>query len=705
MSAIITHKKYWGHKTNMGNYRKHTTRKINHSFYCEIRLIAHDPQMESAQPFTIIVHADDKPYITRNCTIKVLGIFANNMLRYKEIIETSHIHEDDAYRLLHDQVYQKPIVKQIFIKNNEILVNTMHDGSFMSLVFSNAEIAYNKLTRGNRFIINKADLLLLQEQMKKKQITKKSLLPPIPLKLNKEVKKNHIFIDNADQFDTISWIFENQKANTYSTSEGIDYSAFVSGSILIVGKKRGHEQTDKTIKILNPFRQKPAEKTEKRQIPETNDLKGFEQKYRSYHESLFPLERKDVYVGLDFGTSFTKVAYHLDNMNKGVVSFGESFFKPSVVYLSKEKSLSLFRTEPGDRQIRFFKATMITDKKVYSELRYADLEITDSENFEFLCSVLFLANIIRYTKQYLSEKFNCHPNLFISMGIPMSKTDKDVEIYNKAFHVAIALAEYPKEIDTLSLSELNSIFKEKVASFNSADYNAQQEGFINCTMPELFTEALYMVQRRDFDEGLYLIIDIGGGTTDYALIKKEAEDARSMQFRYYCPSAVVAHLGNEVREACSDINAQTVYADQFAWMYLSTIGLAKNEDDSIRPPFEVTQILFGGGAALANNYYQTLCSPNHKCQSSIRQIGCSMKTKDQNKYENPFLSKEDNQRISPSERQRLIIACQLANPESRTAFLRGFPKDYSSLKESTNEDTKTYFEKVREALGYEPSWF
>lgn len=698
-------------KKEMNGKNLHIPKTPSKVFYNEITNIVNESNIIATKQCTIVVNFCDKPYISGKCIIRVSGYFYYGTLHYEKVMSTERITEEDAYRLLKDSVYEQPIVSKILVENRKYRVVFKSGKYTYESIFNKASDAFKELTKRNRYIINDSDLLLLKNEIKAEETQKaieakkNALLPAIPFKFYRKAKINTLFIENADQFDSITWHYGDQDPSTYSNTEGVNYSAFVSGSILFFGKKQGHEPSIKKLSIHSEKANQNAGKNEsKKQIPETDDLREFRHKYNGFLQptSLHP---KDIYVGLDFGTSFTKVAYYLDNNNKGIISFGESFFKPSVVYFNRKKELSLFRVNPDDRQIRFFKATMIADKKAYSELRYDDLGVDDYENYELLCSVFFLGNIIRYIRHYLNEKYNCVSNLFISMGIPMSKSDKDVEVYNKAFHAAIALSDLPRDIFTFSLSELNEFYNKKISTFSINDYNPQAEGFINCTMPELFTEALYMVQRRDFDEGLYLIIDIGGGTADYALIKKEAANARSMQFRYYCPSAVVAHLGNEVREACQDTEAETVYINQFARMYLSTIGIAKNEDDSIRAPFEVTQILFGGGAALANNYYQTLCSPNHKCQSSIRQIGCSMKTKDQNKYKNPFLSEADNQRISPSDRQRLIIACQLANPESRFAFLSGFPKDYSSIKTSTNKDTKTYFEIVREALGYEPSWF
>lgn len=88
--------------------------------------------------------------------------------------------------------------------------------------------------------------------------------------------------------------------------------------------------------------QAPPEFNESSFKKEFNNLTGIQQSYPT---------SKDIYIGLDFGTSYTKVAYHLDNNNKGNIRFGDSVFKPSVVYLDEQsQSISLFRDAQHNKE-------------------------------------------------------------------------------------------------------------------------------------------------------------------------------------------------------------------------------------------------------------------------------------------------------------------------------------------------------------------
>ena len=60
--------------------------------------------------------------------------------------------------------------------------------------------------------------------------------------------------------------------------------------------------------------------------------------------------------------------------------------------------------------------------------------------------------------------------------------------------------------------------------------------------------------------------------------------------------------------------------------------------------------------------------------------------------------------LTTDDRQRLIIACQLANPKTREIYLKSFPSDYKTIRQNLQSSSR-YFESIRDKLGYEPSWF
>lgn len=399
----------------------------------------------------------------------------------------------------------------------------------------------------------------------------------------------------------------------------------------------------------------------------------FKEQYTSYERNRLAGSLTDIYVGLDFGTSFTKIAYQKSRNDKGILHFGNSCFKPTVVYFNSiTRSLSFFEPLPteGFQQIRFFKATMIKEQSEYDALRYKNLSVSD--DFEFLCSVFFLSNIIRYCKNKLGHHFKCNPDLYITMGIPLFKNKTNEEVFNKALHAAVSISERHSPIQNMNLKELKELTHEALGDFDNDFYDFRKDGFQNGTIPELFAESLFLLGRRDFASGYYFIVDIGGGTADFAFIHKD-NAIKENSFWYYCPSRAVEPLGNEVRKAaCIDKTLEEEYHDKFYKAYMSTISKGKF-GLNINGPFTITQLMFGGGAVDPDQPYQKKESTYRR---DLRPIQCKVVNRDNENYRNDFISEPS--KLSAADKQRLIIATQLANPDSRNSYLSGNPWDYDT---------------------------
>lgn len=415
---------------------------------------------------------------------------------------------------------------------------------------------------------------------------------------------------------------------------------------------------------------RPVSEPQNEEVHESNVL--FQNEFnRLINRNTYP-KTKDVYVGLDFGTSYTKVAYHYTDNDRGIVRFGNTPFKPTVVYLDQQGRLSFFKKSESDKQIQFFKATMVKDSENYNGLRYSNIRFNSKEikeNFEMLCSVFFLANIIAYSKNRISEIMNFEANLFIAMGTPIYGSSKDTELYNKALHAGLYVASVISNPSTMTLEDIYSLYKESMSSFDNRLYSVDQFRIQHCTMPELFTEALYLIQRKNYPAGCYYIVDIGGGTSDFAFIQK-VESKDEQEFDYYCPSAVVRKLGNEVRKACDSNEAKAEYLERFGRAFRTTIakgkfGLGMTGD------FTVNLLMFGGGSIDPSNYYQ---SKLLQFKYGLRSISCTISKRNHDIASDSFFSNEND--LSEEDLQRLIIATQLANPNASDAYLKGVPCDF-----------------------------
>lgn len=385
-----------------------------------------------------------------------------------------------------------------------------------------------------------------------------------------------------------------------------------------------------------------------------------------------------IYLGIDFGTSYTKIAYFKDKNNRGVIDFGSPekscFMMPSVVYYDNLATFSMSRNNENFKQIRFFKATMDPHQLSYENLRYDDIAIPKTitfdksegscDSFEFLCSVFFLANVIRHSKNKITKKLGCTiSTLTISMGIPIINLNEIVlrEIYNKALHAAVSIEENNEILDSMSIEEVWLQFKESLRSFDNIYYNTPKV-HMNCTMPELFAESIFIMHRNTVPAGFYYVIDIGGGTSDFAFMHKQSKNSKD--FWFYCHSANVAAIGDEVRKSSEKLNHGGKFWGEFESYFVKTSIDGKNKADKKNQLIEMHTAFFGGGAINPDKIYQKR-SMSDRVEKSLDSIQIKNKISDLTHQ----IDKEIPLNISVSEKQRLLIAWQLSDPDTRDYFL------------------------------------
>ena len=104
----------------------------------------------------------------------------------------------------------------------------------------------------------------------------------------------------------------------------------------------------------------------------------------------------------------------------------------------------------------------------------------------------------------------------------------------------------------------------------------------------------------------HMIIDIGGGTTDFMFIEKH--NINNTQSAYTCYWASIEPLGNEIRKAMEDKNK---YNSAFASKYCEMIITSKNDLAGFGSQLRQAQtILFGGGKLADDHYYEKLIEAN-----------------------------------------------------------------------------------------------
>ena len=136
----------------------------------------------------------------------------------------------------------------------------------------------------------------------------------------------------------------------------------------------------------------------------------------------------EIFLGIDFGTSFTKVSYSYAPTNNPEIQTIEwdykEFLKPSIVYLQNHE-LYFEKPEGNEKEIKYFKYSIIEES-----LREKNLENT-TNNFEKLCCVFFLANIIKNSLQHIKERLKITDEadlkIYVNMGVPLENFYTDSE--------------------------------------------------------------------------------------------------------------------------------------------------------------------------------------------------------------------------------------------------------------------------------------
>lgn len=365
-------------------------------------------------------------------------------------------------------------------------------------------------------------------------------------------------------------------------------------------------------------------------------------------------------LGLDFGTSYTKASYSYDKDRKGIFFGYKNRTIPSVVYFDKDtQSLSLFKTKDSLIPVHYFKATMAGKKEydVLKERKVLDMVSDDElrENFEFICGMFFLANIIFYSSLYVSHIYHKQAVAYVSMGMPMSWNNLKAPIYNKAIYGAIMLLDTKagNDFTTLPLSEIYAAYTESADDYSDDYFDPRNKDAAHMTLPEVVNEVNYLLDKNDVPEGYYCIVDIGGGTADFAFITKEPLILTPAKF-FFCKYAVVAELGDEIRKENEARGNISKFQSAFSSAFCECCVRGKQQSNKTGKTI-VKTFLMGGGAQKNGEFYKSIILSS-ETKKLLDTTNIEVKVS-----------------IQKDESQRYIIASQLAKSDDGVKLLAGIP--------------------------------
>ena len=213
--------------------------------------------------------------------------------------------------------------------------------------------------------------------------------------------------------------------------------------------------------------------------------------------------RREIYIGLDFGTAFTKAAVQfMDNIYpidwKGVAKLQEKYLLPTEY--SEASNLECFLGQHPNS----------SPQQLHANLKRAFITNSVSENSLAKASV-FLALVLQYVRgwvyHYHSEKLGSAPiGWYLNIGIPSDVLDKDKHArhYTRLADIAWALSLEPQSKITFdrALELLNKPMKRNPDLREIAP------------IPELVAQLAGYSKSASKQRGLHALVDIGGGTVD-----------------------------------------------------------------------------------------------------------------------------------------------------------------------------------------------
>src|SRR5574344_535723 len=253
---------------------------------------------------------------------------------------------------------------------------------------------------------------------------------------------------------------------------------------------------------------------------------------------------RNIYIGLDFGTTFTKASYEIPSTEhmKYSVRFSNTgkqsdYFKSSVLFFNpKTLLLSFDKNTSSDIEVKYFKYSMISDSlPKFFESNSTSIKTENAK--EELCSAFYLSCIISIIKDAVRNNSVLVSDLsdinwYINMGVPVTENNDSDVIYKTVLNVAGAFAEKNPTAKSVNLLEFDKFFSE---------YKNTKNNNLN-TLPELYAEILLYQQDNSIPAGFYSVIDVGGGTVDISTFLKTIDtDCNGTEIE--CISQSVESLG------------------------------------------------------------------------------------------------------------------------------------------------------------------
>ncbi|MCG9890102.1 MAG: hypothetical protein MH252_03360 [Thermosynechococcaceae cyanobacterium MS004] len=261
----------------------------------------------------------------------------------------------------------------------------------------------------------------------------------------------------------------------------------------------------------------------------------------------------DVNIGIDFGTSFTKVCLWDEDTASRVVTFAGASLKDSLL-LSKVAILPDHRLVAGLTESEWQIETRGAEIEIdFIKMRLANFDLeheghwfsfTDISSYarhdlnqrgciENLC-IFYLARVIQRSKKWFIHKFpnlvkNQEINWSANIGVPVRYyNSKALETFQKVLGISFLICN-STEADNLEKFTLEDL--DRVVRFLEPNLSKNIPCF---AIPEVAAGTYAFTASRSAKEGDYTFIDIGSGTVESVFFSFDRETRRP-RIKVLCP--------------------------------------------------------------------------------------------------------------------------------------------------------------------------
>jgi hypothetical protein len=222
-------------------------------------------------------------------------------------------------------------------------------------------------------------------------------------------------------------------------------------------------------------------------------------------------------LGIDFGTSFTKVCYRdLGMEESGVAAIGEGLktaLLPSIVIVSANGDLSLddgSHRQPGSIAVTYLKMRLAGSPIVSDERQVAGIDLHEMSSVKALAA-WFLASVISRSQQWMrlyeaDRLKGRNPVWSANLGVPVEHYDSEaLTTFEEVLGVAWLWVKDGK---------LPKTFSAALQAYQSCLPRLEHEVSDFHAIAEIAAAVQSFVMSREAVPGIYVYFDIGGGTVD-----------------------------------------------------------------------------------------------------------------------------------------------------------------------------------------------